>query len=492
MEQLRYSIPFKCSLTEIVEKNPSFDGAKLRIAYHGDSRKKTRISKEVFEAAIPSLYYIPIVCNYSIEEDSIGSHDMQIIERDGRLLLLNMTHPVGVVPENANVWWEEVTEDSGVTHEYMCADVLLWKRQPAYAHIKENGITDHSMEINIKAHEKTEDGFINVLDFDFEALCLLESEPPCFESAELETLTFSASQLKSDLMEMIQDFKNEFSITSSAAAEKVISFSKGGETCMNLDDILAKYGLTVETIGFDITGMSEEEIENKLKASEPQPEAEPVQEQFSLNIFQMTEEFDKAFDSAEKIVSRWGDLYRRYNLIDFNADAHEVYVNDAKDKDIKCMSYTVSGDALTVDFTSAKRVKVAFVPFEGSAEDVDPIVQFSEKETKFAMDHLESELNELREFKASVENAKRTEQVEAVFAAFSDLAGDEMFESLRTSYGDMAVEQIEEKCFAIRGRRTNVSAKFSMTGSTRIPVVQPTADDENDPYHGVFRRYGII
>ena len=53
-------------------------------------------------------------------------------------------------------------------------------------------------------------------------------------------------------------------------------------------------------------------------------------------------------------------------------------------------------------------------------------------------------------------------------------------------------EDIEEKCYAIRGR--NASMNFSLNNNqmtVRMPVEKEVRGDEDEPYGGVFKRYGI-
>ena len=125
-------LTFASSLTALCEANSSFDTGVLRIAYWGENRNKTYISKEAFEHAIKSMYNCPVVCNYNREDDSIGSHDVELVHSaDGYLSLVNVTDPIGVVPESAKVEWATVKEEDGTEHEYLYVDVLLWRRQEA-------------------------------------------------------------------------------------------------------------------------------------------------------------------------------------------------------------------------------------------------------------------------------------------------------------------------------------------------------------------------
>lgn len=146
------NLTYASSLTNLRELNSSFDTAVLQIAYPGDNRNKSRIDKGTFEKCLPSIYNCPIVCNYDREADALGGHDMTIVQNaDGEAKLINLTTPIGVVPESTKPFWRMVTESDGAEHEYLCTDVLIWKRQEAYAKIKRDGVTAQSMEITVKS-----------------------------------------------------------------------------------------------------------------------------------------------------------------------------------------------------------------------------------------------------------------------------------------------------------------------------------------------------
>ena len=203
MSERNMRIVFSSGITSLTERNTSFDSGILRVCYTGKNRNNSFISKETFERCMPSIYNCPIVCRYDREEDIIGSHDMELVTSDdGSMRIVNVTQPVGVVPESAKYWWEEIEDGSGV-HEYLCVNVLLWKRQEAYKKIKEDGITDESMEISVKEGRMV-DGVYVIDRFEFTAFCLLGTAEPCYESASLEM--FSCSDFKQQLADMMQEF----------------------------------------------------------------------------------------------------------------------------------------------------------------------------------------------------------------------------------------------------------------------------------------------
>ena len=163
------NMTFASSLTNLCEVNSSFDTGVLRICYTGENRNKSFFSKEAIVNSIPTIYNCPIVCNYDRETDTLGGHDMELVcDGNGVLKLINATTPVGVIPESAKVWFENYEEDDGTIHEYLYAEVLLWKRQEAYQKIRNDGITAHSMEIKVK-DGKSIDGIYHVDNFEFNA-----------------------------------------------------------------------------------------------------------------------------------------------------------------------------------------------------------------------------------------------------------------------------------------------------------------------------------
>ena len=219
------SLNYESSLTDLRKINSSFDIGVLRICYTGENRNNTYFSREALEKNIKTIYNCPIVCNYSREDDSLGGHDISVVEdKHGCLKIVNLTQPVGVIPESAKIWFEDYEEADGTIHEYLYSEVLLWKRQEAYEKIKHNGITAHSMEVNVK-NGKVVDGVFHIEDFEFTAFALIGIEP-CFESSALEV--YSSETFKDEYLMMIQEVKNTFSSKEAFNIETKESGEKGG------------------------------------------------------------------------------------------------------------------------------------------------------------------------------------------------------------------------------------------------------------------------
>jgi len=261
------NLTFSSSLTEMCEINSSFDTGILRVCYTGKNRNGSFISKEALERGLKTIANCPIVCNYDRDEDEFGGHDMELVhESDGGLRLVNLTQPIGVIPESAKQWFSNYTDENGVEHEYLYTEVLLWKRQEAYRKIKEDGITSESMEITVNAGKRV-DGIYHIEDFEFTAFALIGVEP-CYESSALEV--FSMSDFKQQMSEMMRELKETFTLVNTPSGDDNThpkNSMEGGETALDKKmELVAKYGIDVDALDFSIEDFTVEELIEKFEA----------------------------------------------------------------------------------------------------------------------------------------------------------------------------------------------------------------------------------
>ena len=500
------SIIFSSGITSLVEQNSSFDKGLLRVAYVGDNRNGSSISKETFERCINTIYNCPVVCRYDREADTIGSHDVDIVRKDDGLHLVNATHPVGVVPAGAEYHWETIEEADGSEHEYLCVEVLLWKRQEAYQKIKDDGVVDESMEITVKEGELV-NGIFVIKDFEFTAFCLLGTAEPCYESASLAV--FSDDQFKAQFATMMQELKESISQVNPSLEANINThtedYSEGGIKV--LEDklaLLAEFGLSADALDFNLDDFTIDELREKFEAIK----AEQEQAAFAL-AQQVTDAIVSAL-GVEEIDTDWGTM-RRYCYVDHDPEASEVYCYDAGDKwNLYGFTYSMNGDNAVIDFESKKRKKFSIVDFD-MGEQPSPVLSMFEImsnrisetsaqwEAKYqtaadTITSLNGELNELKEFKNQIEASQAKADRDAVFAQFEDLVGVDAFENLRQSCEDgsvdFSIEELEDKCYSIRGRQ-GIVAKFSNEAKPVTPRLKVTRDERTDePYGGIFKKYG--
>lgn len=556
MGERKFSIVYESAVEKLTEINSSFDRGVLRVAYTGKNRNKSFISKSTFEKCIDTIYNCPIVCNYNRETDSIGAHDVEIVKTSKGMKLVNITQPVGVVPESAKYWWETIEEDNGDIHEYLCIEVIIWKRQEAYTKIKENGITDESMEIKVKSG-KTVDGYYHIDSFEFTAFCLLESAEPCYESACVEL--FSLSDFHEQYTKMMTDFKEHFSQVNTSNEDDINpqnitqNLSKGGNISLDRMELLTEYGLTVEALDFNIDDFTVDELRAKFEAmkkksverdgdnddddeptdpKEPETDDEGAEgndddssdegeqndnpdgdgdETFSLTAEQFLSQLFESLSEVKYTDPYWGEM-SKYMYVDYDSSVSEVYCYDCEDWKLYGFSYSMNGDNVVIDFDSKKRKKFSIVDFDEGSADFDykyafesygkTIVAFkdaemsrikADSEEKYnqasqTITDLQCEVDSLKEYQKSKMDEERKDAEEELFSRFAELNGIEAFESLRSNCSDMTLEDIESKCFELKGRNaTQLSFSVNKQKSTRIAVEKNKLDDE--PYGGLFVQY---
>lgn len=528
---LPYHTDGKC-VYDIEDINQSFARGKLKIMYTGKNRNGSFISKEAVERALPTLYNVPIVAHYDRDDNVIGSHDVELRrDGDGELKLSQLTEPCGVVPESAVFYFSEEEDESGDEHEYLIADgVLLWKRQDVFQHIKEDmgGSVDHSMEISVRSGFTNDDKVFVVEDFQFTALCLLETARPCFEGSEL--LLYSAEDFKNKMNEMLAELKESFTyIASNEVDIDKENSTKGGEHSLDIEKLLAEYNLTAEDVTFSVDGLTEDELREKLQVvaetkytdddpvddtdddttdgdddatdgdndtaddtNEPGDDVETddgdddtAKKKFNLTMDQLRKELCDAI-SEKKHPARYDPewMINDYWFVDCDTDIGEVYVESSEDGNFYGFSFDRNGDGVVISWESKKRKKISFVDFdEGEMGDIAAgVVEAFDAATE----ELCGRIKELADFKAGVEKERFDASVNAVFAGFPELNGDERFEALKKNCDGMTVDEIEDKCFAIKGRMSKLAFSEEVKEKVIIPVEKAT---DEEPYGGLCKKY---
>ena len=375
------------------------------------------------------------------------------------------------------------------------------------------------MEITVKDGE-TINGIYCIKDFEFTAFALIGVEP-CYESA---SLAFSKQDFKQEFSKMMLELKDSFKdVTVSDETGNIHSHKysmEGGSKGLDKQNLIEKYGIDVNTLDFSIDDFTVEALEEKFKAiteadKKSDPEVDIDKNKFALTS-NVVDEIMRALD-AEKIQCEWGEC-SRYFFVDCDFDAMEVYCWDRTDWLLYGFSYKTNGDSIEIDFENKKRKKYVIVDFD-EGEQVSPIAQVFEQmeqviTDKFAasaefeakyqnasetITSMEAELEELRKFKADTETAAmeeaRKSEIAEVFAKFEDLVGVEAFENLKTDCDadcmNFELDALEEKCYAIRGRR-GIQTKMNFSQKApKLPIETPENNKADQPYGGLFEEYGF-
>lgn len=540
MQLVRFATAFE----DIQDINPSFAVGKLRIAYVGDNRNGSSISKEVMEAAIPTMYNCPVVAHYDRATNSFGSHDVELIQEDEtHYKLVNVTQPVGVVPAGAECFFETDADENGVLHEYLSTTVLLWKRQEAYEHICEMTTIGESMEVVFDQCHVDQRGVLVADAMHFEAFCLLESAEPCYEGAELAV--FSAQEeldFKQQYAQMMSELKQYAAGSFSVAATKS---QEGGEG-MSLNEtiiaeILAEFGLTVEALDFEITeDMTADQLREKASAfaaehadpvdeqpadepvvepvvdepaaepaeepeaepaADPEPEVEePIGEESAADEQPVEVEAEKksfaaTYNDKRAAISNAldpiidGAVETYFWLVDFD-DSYAFVERDVFDN--ANGSFEETHGRFPYAFDDASKTATLTGDFEEMCMAWLTLDEYAALEERRAL------LEDLLAFKKETLDKNYQEALTDVLGEFTDLNEVDEFvefsQKVRKLASDeetrMKIEDVRDRCFCIRGKQTkSFNQKLDDKNVPRVSLPNTSASDTSDPVGLLFAKF---
>lgn len=208
--------------------NPSFHMGSARIFAIDSVANNVKFSQESTMNALPTLKNIPIVALYKDDEQNFGDHEI-VHDVDG---IRYGTYPIGMIPESAEQWIEEVQTEEG-TKQYLCSDILLWKRQKKeFQLIKSQGTFSVSMEVGMVDYEFNANKVCNVNEFYFTAIAVLgNGVKPAFKEACLNFHKIGVFQdMMLDLREYMQQFEGGNSMGANQIADEPITdFEEEGQ-----------------------------------------------------------------------------------------------------------------------------------------------------------------------------------------------------------------------------------------------------------------------
>ena len=314
---------------KVKEISPLVGKGMCKVCYVGQdaNRNGTVITKELATEMGSKLPGSPVVGFFDEEDRDFKGHEREIIVKNGKFEVLDITRPYGFVPTDANVWFEKY-DDEGTIHEYLCCDVYIWTGvYPESQRILDRG-NNQSMEIREISGFWTNDDKTNARIFIYnealiEKLCILgENVEPCFEGASITKPEnqFSYSEF--------QELKNQvFSILS-----KLQDTQSEGGTQETMEEITNP---TLEETQEEIV---ETPVEEEVVT---EPAAEPVVEVTEPAPIEETPATEEPVPAAEEPVAptaaityalddipEYVDLLNRYNALVVERDTLQTQNSD--------------------------------------------------------------------------------------------------------------------------------------------------------------------
>lgn len=435
MENNQQHFVYQGSLTDVERgrKNRSFQSATLRLMAVDVIANKTRYTKETILKALPTLCNIPLVGRWKGRD--FGSHESQLElnEEEGYQMVYNTT-PLGVIPESANFWFETVEVD-GKEQEFLCVDVVLWKRQKEVKSLIKRKQFSISMEVTITDADKDLTGVLEIRDFYFTAVCVLGSNvPPAFAGAMIQT--YSADHTQEQINQMMLEFAKELGGEKMATEPKQVATEEEEKK---------------DSVKTEETTTTSEETTPENESSTSESDQEPKEE----NEPETEEEEDKAFACQPK--DQEDDEYADQPADEEKDKADEidpketpVKEEDSKDEDEE--------DEQPSDYD---RLKVDYQ----NVVDALMIKTRAYEELESSHQALQQEITALRSFKEEVMIERRRVVEVELFERFVSLAEMEEYQTLKETASEHSIDELETQLYALAGRKFYQEQKPATTTS---------------------------
>lgn len=286
--------------------SPLFSLAKIYVMYVGKNPNGSNISKDAVERNLDTLKNIPIVGEYVREDNNFLNHGGDLTVEDNEIRFLHTTTPIGVIPSDAIFEWETIIDDFGEEREYLVVEnAFIWNRDTKMVDALKADSFGQSMEINVTDGVEMSDGFFDIRDFYFTALCVLGIDrngtgyvAPAFDNANIKTYSQESSnrEFEVSLEDMFKDFKFALDDMKNLVEE---------DEKLNLDSILEKFSITLEDLKLKVENYEElsvEEIQSILEKEDDVIAEEPVIEVVEESVVEDEKDPELEVDQTEPVV----------------------------------------------------------------------------------------------------------------------------------------------------------------------------------------------
>lgn len=496
IEKIEHQIISTPSLFSLDENFSDERFCKVRIAamHSGINRNNSRFSTECIKNAKSTFSNIPILADIIEYEDENGNkvldysgHSMHIEEDamdNSKDRIVYDEKVVGVIPETNNF---EIIKDEETGNDYAYVDALLYRDYGNYCvDILESrgGKTDVSMEISCDdISYSSKDKCLDVGKMTACACTLLgDSVTPGMAKAHAEVFSSNSENISSQLIQIMQELKESLdNYTKAFNAEKS---KEGGKTMTKFEELLEKYGKTVEEIEFEYENLSDEELEvafanafAESENSEGDNDEVPASDENSKNYQEdessegdeSSENDEPKEDSVEFTVTHNGEsktfsvslndkLAAMYNLIsetysELDNEWYDINMYD-EEKYVEMYGYFTGRN-----YRQSYKVKNDNYTLIG--DRVEVYKKYMTQDEINTLESLKANYAELEQYKASKEAEEAHAERMSVLTDYSTIEATDEFKALVENIDSYSVEEISEKADAIVGKYARQGMQFS-------------------------------
>ena len=439
-----------------LDVNPLMSKCEIKVLYLGENRNRSFISEEVATEMAKTLRGAPIVGYFKEEKEDFADHGNRMIIDDEGIKFECMTKPYGFVDPAAKVWFQtfEDTDEFGnkVNRKYLMTTGYLWTGQYEECKVATEEGRPHSMELDeetLQGHWATnrESGmdFFIINDAIFSKLCILGDDvEPCFEGSSVTAPKVSSSFTKID---------DEFKKTLFSMMQELQFALQGGQ-----------------------------QMENEVKV----PETEVVEETPAVEAEQYTEEVstepvvenaataEPAVEEVENDFAASKDDEEEKENEEESTEEEKEEASEEDDEEKKKYAKKEDEEEKNEEEEGSEENSDAPKDEEKSDDEEDKKKKYELLETEFTTlqekySKLESKYNELVEFKAQVEDAKKDEMI-SKFYFLSNEDKKEVIEN-KSKY---SLDEIEAKLSVICVRN---KVNFDLDDSSKNDINTEGSDD---------------
>ena len=519
---------------EISENDmPGMLKLKLKVCHIDTNRNGSHISKENMEKAMPTLKYRPILAYIHQLDDGtydFYAHNMEIVEdENGEEKINYIEKQVGCFTTDDP--YLEYDKDNDKT--YVNAYAVIPEEYTEAANIirRKNG-TKVSCELVIdELSYNAKEKYLDLTSFYFGGCTLLGCDENGNEIGEgmlgsrADIADFCHKKPVFDyqekLVEMLDKLNNTLSNFNKNNTEEGVR-----EEMSHFDELLEKYGFTVEELDFDYENMSDEELDiafedfkcRKKKCEEEEQDVDS--EDFKCRKKKCDDEDSEGDDSEEeddndeeddagddeskknsenfvknfKVEISHEDIrYALYNLIaEYEESDNEWYGIYAVYDDYFVMQgwcngkfykqgYSIDGENVSLDGERTELFQMLLTESEKLAVD------------KLRGDYaeLEAKYNELKTFKDNYDATEIKAKKDSIFAdeAYNDIRESDDFKSLMNDAEKYSVEEIQNKCdllFAANEKKIKFAANKNKSHSISFNFSKKE-DKKTSAYGNLFK-----
>lgn len=504
------------------QKNNSSEGllpVTLQSCHIGENVNGSNIDEEVMIAALPSFSNRPIL-GYIHEVDGqleFYGHNMHINENDE---LIYDEIPIGIIPESCNARLEYdknkkkiyCVVDGYIFEEYTKAAEILQREEECSVSVELS-----IRELSYNAKEK----HLNIEDFFFSGVTILgkdedgEEVKPGMAGSNIQLADFSRmnnslfSNTNTKLIETLEKLND----TLSAISNFNINNAEGKEDkqVTKFEELLEKYGKTVEEITFDYEGLSDEELEvafaeafeedkDEVSAgSEDEHVEDEVVEDVEEEIEKNEEEVpEENFSSKLSIVDANGTIHEfELSLDDIQSALYNLINDTYSESDNTWYSVSVyDSHVIMHDWWNSKNYKQTY------KREEDSFTLTGDREEVFANWLTKSEEESLAELRANYssiqtelekyQTAEAIAKKDALFTSdeYKVIASETEFKTLSQNHAEFNYDELKSKLDSIilsYAKSGNLKTPTEENKTNKIGFSNATATEKKKPYGNLFK-----